>query len=82
MFILKFCIVFGNLFIYGVILFIINEFIFNNIIKKKIKLKYIFNIKRRFKLFLILLVIYKNLKICLLKNDIEIKICMIILFYV
>lgn len=82
MFILKLRIVPGNLFIYGVISSIINEFTFNNIIKKKIESKHIFNIKRRFKLFLTFLATYKNLKIRLLKNDIETKICMITLFHV
>lgn len=82
MFILKLRIVPGNLFIYGVISSIINEFTFNNIIKKKIKSKHIFNIKRRFKLILTFLATHKNLKIRLLKNDIETKICMITLFHV
>lgn len=82
MFILKLRIVPGNLFIYGVISSMINEFTLNNIIKKKIKSKHIFNIKRRFKLFLTFLATYKNLKIRLLKNDIETKICMITLFHV
>lgn len=82
MFILKLRIVPGNLFIYGVISSMINEFTLNNIIKKKIKSKHIINIKRRFKLFLTFLATYKNLKIRLLKNDIETKICMITLFHV
>lgn len=82
MFILKLRIVPGNLFIYGVISTMINEFTLNSIIKKKIKSKHIFNIKRRFKLFLTFLATHKNLKIRLLKNDIETKICMITLFHV